>query len=230
MRAYHTIKTALVTALLALSCALAAFHIGMTALYNLPANPIKTQTSLPERYINVMFSQNWQMFAPDPVSADMLVKVQCLTGVAGGEGSSEVYDIVSGFWDKGINNAFERMSRVMSNAAFVAITPNDAEALLLRSCENGTEKSCAEYRKKKAAREALGMNQVKRISAYFCADLSQLRGANYTHSNVWVSTRPVPRWSQRHDPPATWPREVKQYSISAYPLPPVRPLGVWSAG
>ena len=48
------------------------FHASMTVLYNSPINPIKVKLGfIIDNYMNPLFSQNWNLFAPNPVSTNM---------------------------------------------------------------------------------------------------------------------------------------------------------------
>lgn len=60
-------------------------HLTLIELGNLPNNPISLQASpVVERYVHPLFSQNWNFFAPTPISLDVTVMAraeQC--GAAG---------------------------------------------------------------------------------------------------------------------------------------------------
>lgn len=59
-----------------LSC-IFVFHFFMTALYVLPFNPITYKLDkVVNSYIDPLFTQNWQLFAPDPLSNTFYVYVQ----------------------------------------------------------------------------------------------------------------------------------------------------------
>jgi Family of unknown function (DUF5819) len=69
------------TAAVALACAI-AWHLGTIFLYNAPANAISQRyQSEINGYVNPEFEQNWQLFAPNPISVndDVEVRVQTLT-------------------------------------------------------------------------------------------------------------------------------------------------------
>lgn len=54
--------------IISLACLL-GFHFGMTALYLTPPNPVKQAWFQPMmKYMDPLFMQNWQLFAPNPVS------------------------------------------------------------------------------------------------------------------------------------------------------------------
>nr|WP_258469497.1 DUF5819 family protein [Priestia megaterium] len=53
------------------------FHFSVTAFYVLPFNPIKNKINAPIfSYMHPFFAQNWQLFAPNPLSRDTYVNVQ----------------------------------------------------------------------------------------------------------------------------------------------------------
>ncbi|SFS30615.1 DUF5819 family protein [Marininema halotolerans] len=58
------------------------FHFAITAFYLTPDNGMKTKWWDPlQRYMDPLFSQNWKLFAPNPVSQnkDLWVKVRWVT-------------------------------------------------------------------------------------------------------------------------------------------------------
>ncbi|WP_409509552.1 DUF5819 family protein [Bacillus spizizenii] len=58
-------------------CILFVFHFSVTAFYVLPFNPIKNKINTPIiSYMHPFFAQNWQLFAPNPLSRDTYVNVQ----------------------------------------------------------------------------------------------------------------------------------------------------------
>jgi Family of unknown function (DUF5819) len=68
------------TALLA--AGIVAVHLGATFLYNAPANPVAQKYAGPLRdWMTPLFTQNWQLFAPDPLSEN--IDVQARGSVAG---------------------------------------------------------------------------------------------------------------------------------------------------
>lgn len=63
------------TALLA--AAIVAAHLGATFLYNAPANPVAQKYAGPLRdWMTPLFTQNWQLFAPDPLSENIDVQAR----------------------------------------------------------------------------------------------------------------------------------------------------------
>lgn len=57
--------------------AVVATHLFATFLYNAPANPISQRYSAPlKTWMTPVFAQNWQLFAPDPLSEDIDVQAR----------------------------------------------------------------------------------------------------------------------------------------------------------
>lgn len=57
--------------------ALFTYHFIVTALYVLPFNPLSYKYNKQiESYMNPLFTQNWQLFAPNPLSQSVYVNVQ----------------------------------------------------------------------------------------------------------------------------------------------------------
>ena len=90
-----------------LSC-IFAFHFCMTALYVLPFNPISHKLNKAvNSYINPLFTQNWQLFAPEPLSSTIYVYVQAKDKQ--GE-ESEWIDISSPLYEANHKNRFSPVS------------------------------------------------------------------------------------------------------------------------
>lgn len=56
-------------------------HFAVTAIYLTPLNPVKLKLSpLLQAWINPLFSQNWHLFAPDPLSSNHSLVTKCKSG------------------------------------------------------------------------------------------------------------------------------------------------------
>lgn len=58
-------------------CIALLFHIGSTALYLMPENPIQKSFPLAHRYMETFFRQNWHLFSPDPLTESVHMWVKC---------------------------------------------------------------------------------------------------------------------------------------------------------
>jgi hypothetical protein len=64
----------------AVGCALTAAHLTLIELGNLPSNPITFAASdVVERYVHPLFVQNWNFFAPEPISTTVTVWARAAT-------------------------------------------------------------------------------------------------------------------------------------------------------
>ena len=70
-----------VTAVAVVVSAFLVFHFSLTGLYLLPLNPVKlTFGRYLSAYVDTLFTQNWHLFAPDPVNSSHSVIGKCRTG------------------------------------------------------------------------------------------------------------------------------------------------------
>lgn len=76
--------------------AVLAFHFIMTALYNTPFNPVKRDLDeVIVGYMSPFFSQDWHLFAPDPVDTDSGILVRSKVRSEGGLRVTEWADVTT---------------------------------------------------------------------------------------------------------------------------------------
>lgn len=57
---------------------LTTFHMGLTVLYLLPPNPVtKHYQNITHQYMDPIFTQNWNLFSPDPVVYNLKLIYRC---------------------------------------------------------------------------------------------------------------------------------------------------------
>ncbi len=116
-------------------------HFTLTLIYVLPLNPVKLawQPFL-NATIGTYFPQNWNLFAPDPISADFALVVRPLSSdelkVAEAKGlpSDGWYDLSSLLWTKNQNDrfsAYERLSRPATKAILNYLDQPDQQPVQL---------------------------------------------------------------------------------------------------
>ncbi|MGW0538387.1 DUF5819 family protein [Streptomyces sp. NPDC003032] len=72
------------------------FHFSMTALYNTPFNPVQKDLSrVITGYMSPQFSQDWHLFAPDPVDADSGILVRAKVRTQDGQDVTGWTDITT---------------------------------------------------------------------------------------------------------------------------------------
>jgi hypothetical protein len=68
---------ALVAGTVVATAAVVAVHLAATFLYNAPANPVSQKyASQVSTWMNPLFAQNWQLFAPNPISENVELRAQ----------------------------------------------------------------------------------------------------------------------------------------------------------
>lgn len=100
-------------------------HFVFTGLYLSPINPIKTKnSSLINTYMNPLFTQNWKLFAPEPVSKNntFLVRAQFNNGE-----TTDWINLTSYLIDKNFKNRFSPYNRLVriQRGAFNALYEKD---------------------------------------------------------------------------------------------------------
>lgn len=76
----------LVAVTVALVGALAAWHLTATFLYNAPRNPVLQTLNRPvHAWMNPVFQQNWQLFAPNPISENIDVQARASVSATGAQ-------------------------------------------------------------------------------------------------------------------------------------------------
>ncbi|SIT78530.1 DUF5819 family protein [Microbacterium sp. RU33B] len=84
------------------ACGVLALHFGITFLHVAPLNPLSQQFSaLVSTWTSPFFTQNWELFAPDPVSRDTGVLV---TGSIGGEEIGRYLDLSTPMLERKLHN------------------------------------------------------------------------------------------------------------------------------
>jgi hypothetical protein len=102
-------------------CGLLLVHFGITGLYNAPLNPLSQQfAGLTSMWMSPFFDQNWQLFAPDPVSRDTGVLV---LGMADGEEIGGYIDLSTPMLERRLHNPLpDNLAYTVSGAAHSLMT------------------------------------------------------------------------------------------------------------
>ncbi|MDX3388188.1 DUF5819 family protein [Streptomyces niveiscabiei] len=182
---------------LLVGAALLGAHFLMAAISQAPFNPVKMRLQdETSSYLNPYFAQNWQLFAPDPLSDDrgILARAKCADG-----STSEYYDVTTSHIRAVQQDRFfpSRVSRlVTSNLQLV----NDQDPILdrLRSAEEKKRKPAVplmDYEKK--SRD----DAIQFLSRYALSQAPQACDGKIQALQVRMYVHKMPQWSERHDPP-----------------------------
>lgn len=210
-----------------LSVAAFTMHFLLTLLYVAPVNPVRLRTVLPDVYVGSFFYQDWGLFAPNPVQGDVLVQYQC---VAKSGLQTPVLDAVTGLWNRGYNNGFERVMRTLVTPAMSDLYGERWDAYYVKVCAdpegsaaNGSQSQfCEGAQRELENRRQAHLSSLIRVGSAFCADIARTNGVDFDQIRVWLVMSEVPRWSQRGSEPI----EAGVF-LGTHDLVPTPAFGIW---
>ncbi len=168
-------------------------YFSATFLYLTPPNPVKARhlgtilsVELP------LFSQNWHLFAPNPVRSNLLLAGRC--GV--GSQTTPWTDLTTPFVAGHHRNRFSRLGKLLrptQDALYLILGRNLDEWRPLVCKRFPTDERCRNDRERQKARE-LGTYIVQRVVSASCAGVP---GVQRVQARIIVHDPPP--WSRRHD-------------------------------
>ena len=183
-------------------------HTAMTFLHVAPVNPVSVAASpVVTSWIYPYFQQNWQLFAPDPVSSDSGVLAQ---GRVSADGDPTGYvDLSSPTLEARLHNPIpNRLSYVVSGASHSFLTARQ-EILESLPTDDSAEATSIDKSVVALPRGVLEDASIAQATAYDdalvrLAEVSARYVHDYTGTDpaqvqVRLVTHTFPRWSQRHE-------------------------------
>ena len=202
MRSHLHQSTALLTGLLALL----SLHFGLTAAYLLPLNPIKLRLApLLASYMQPFFAQDWQFFAPEPISETRLLFLSCRLRTADGASMETNWvDVTTPWWQAQAEWRFSPaawLSRPQDYAVQRFFEQSEVLAQLERhrTARDSTLKElAAEVEMAERERHILARHLLTRLGAAYC---ERWYGAERTlASRFCLAVLRFPRFSARQLP------------------------------
>lgn len=193
-----------------LFCGWVCIHFVMTALYVMPLNPIKMLASpVVTAYIQPLFTQNWHLFAPDPIDESRILTVACKAKDSLGANSatpkeSEWHDastLLRKQFQRNRISAAERLNRVQSTSIQVTMGMDDLVLQLAR------KRTPYESDYNKALDKMLDLEQesrkqaqvvLYRVASWTCGQLYGNEAVSEVRFRI--VTHRFPRFSQRLKP------------------------------
>jgi hypothetical protein len=177
-------------------------YAGFTTLSVMPLNPLKivVQPTV-SRYFDRFFSQNWNLFAPTPVSTDMVIEARCLTAgeraVTGAAMPRDGWsDISQPLW-RGAQgqrfSAYGRLIRPQTSAAREMLYGMGDVQVVGKLCTHGDANACELLQKQRDMGLRIAKRHLTRIGSAFCAD----HGQGYTAVAMRVRERNAIPWGDR---------------------------------
>ncbi|MEU8589122.1 DUF5819 family protein [Streptomyces sp. NPDC048664] len=183
-------------AVLVTGAALLGAYLAVAALTQAPLNPVKLRyydkvNSVTEPYL----SQNWMLFAPDPLSDDrgVLARARCGNGQVTG-----FYDVTRPYVARVQHDRFfpSRISRLVSGTITQLDTP---DPVLARLRSNEVEKKKRQVPLLPYERNA--RNQAETFLArYSMSQLQNTCDGSPSAVQVRIYVHALPSWSQRRNP------------------------------
>ncbi|MGW7456475.1 DUF5819 family protein [Streptomyces sp. NPDC054797] len=209
-----------------------AFHFGMTALYEMPFNPIKEKYGEEiDSYMLPYFAQDWHLFAPDPVDRDkgVLVRAKKLQP-DGSTATTEWVDVTSPTLQKLYGERLwpARDFRVAAGLPQLLESWRDPELEKIRNKKKGSDASSKGAKEVKDENEDPPLSQhekdsrdqaVRFAQSFASAHAAKLWGPDIESVQVRIVTNEFPRFSQRYA------REAKG-EVSYYDLAWMKPVKV----
>lgn len=218
LKAKHLIPAGLIASV-------AVFHFANTSLYNMPKNVISTLYTFDKVYISGFLSQEWGMFAPNPMDRDTNLLVNCLETLK--KTSTGYMNISSSFNDLRMNNIFasaDRVSRVPGNWAYLYLSPSRWEEDMKKQCSaDDSTSACRSYRAVKDEREQSARKGLTLVASRYCRDISSPT-SQFDKARIFIEIVDVPRWSERHVAQRPEPAMVE---VGEVELIPVSGAKVW---
>jgi hypothetical protein len=203
----------------------AAGFIVLTAFYCTPLNPLKMRLSdSVSRLFSGYFSQNWRLFAPEPLAANDDFHVRCISGPAlsaAGDVSSDNSPSTpsSSLADKGNDgdwrdvtrplwNAFhrhrlssyDRLARPINTAIRRYVSGDEGVRPYIQDCQRGEKAACDRVDAAMSAAKNQTRVFLARIASAYCADVNPSK--SLSHVALRIVRRPANPWSKRFDGPA----------------------------
>jgi len=182
----------------------------------MPLNPLKIKLMpLLNATMSTFFSQNWSLFAPNPVAQDYIMLVQLRTkDELTSSNHRSWYNLSTPFWKNFQRNrfsAYDRLARSQSSALRNALSGDVSLVPLYESCRNGDTLACSLYRSYVTDIRKDQIKKLVKIASAFCNDINA-ESSNYTHIAIRIRIKSFPPWSRRHDKKIS----IKDYNLGVY--------------
>lgn len=192
-----------------LFCGWLFMHFIITVVYVMPLSPIKMLASpVVTAYIQPLFTQNWHLFAPDPIDESRILTVACKTkdtsDLVQPSQTTEWHDVSTLLrkqFQRNRISAAERLNRVQSTSIQVTMGMDDLVLQLARKrtphesdYNTALDKMLVlEQENRKQARVVL-----YRVASWACGQL--YAGDEVSEVRYRIVTHRFPRFSQRMKP------------------------------
>ena len=212
----------LLSGVFVLSALLVSTHFVFTYLFLMPLNPVKVDVRAGvERYMLPWFSQNWNLFAPNPEDASRYVLVSCrLPSANGAEIETPWFDATTPLLEQHYGNRLapgDRLARVGLGIIHILVPPADAVLDRLRAMsadDPETKEALREDAEERSAAMRQGTALLGRLASVECDRLYGKGAATEVRGRL-LSIEVAP-FSQRAVPGAVGDRRTVDFDWMPY--------------
>jgi hypothetical protein len=196
-------------------------HFLLTAMYVLPVNPVRLLIEpLLQATIGSYFSQNWSLFAPNPLSSTQTLMVRCLTEAEAQSGplpANGWADLSSPLFERAQRNrlsAYERLVRPQENAVRAWLGNAVEFQPLIDRCAKDDKPACEALDQILKLRRAGAAVLLRQLGSVYCREARP--AASVRAVALRYRERSAVPWSQRfHGTPKTTDFELGVYPLDA---------------
>ncbi|UKY47835.1 DUF5819 family protein [Streptomyces inhibens] len=190
---------------LLVGAALLGLHFVVAAFSQMPLTPVKLRyLSYVNAYLEPYQSQNWMLFAPDPLSDNrgILARGKCANGK-----TTEFYDVTAKYIKAAQESRFfpSRMSRLVTGNV-MQLNGGDPVLDKLREAERAKRKPLTPLT---AFEKTNRKEAVKFLSRYSLTQIPKLCNGKPDKVQIRSYVQELPAWSKRHDPKAERKVEIQ---------------------
>jgi hypothetical protein len=181
-------------------------HFALTLVYVSPLNPLKMLLRpLVYTTIGVYFPQNWNFFAPSPLSVNYTLLVrplqaQDLASASGGRLPADGwYDITAPLWSafqKNRFSAYDRLARAQSAGIRTYLGSSPELDSWVDACKNGDGDACTFTQRQSQISRAGAASLLSKVASAFCNE--RFLNQNVTSVALRIRRETPPSWSQRY--------------------------------
>lgn len=174
------------------------FHFTMTAIYVLPFNPIKNKINdFVVAYMEPLFTQNWMLFAPNPLSNNYYVNIQVKDK---SKKQSKWMDISTPLYDANHSNRFSpvnKLVRIGTSTYMQAIQSDELFDKIEQKKIEVNHQQQINKNKEISSHQKDGIQQLYNFGYYFAEKQFEKQEIHEIRIRV-LSEKPIP-FSKRND-------------------------------
>jgi hypothetical protein len=149
-----------------------------------------------------IFSQNWSLFAPNPVAQDYVLLIQPLqTNQISQLQTEKWYNISTSLWQRFHKNrfsAYDRLARSQTSALKALLTGDPRLFAYHKACQKGDTASCRIFRQLIDEIRTAQTDKIVKISSAFCNAISTTDQLDYHYFSARLRIFTFPPWSERN--------------------------------